>query len=251
MSSVQLNKMEKVLKELSALSETANTDLNGVPFATRSSMAIAVNEAKKRVEEISKEYKEMLASRSFTIFTEGAQADQATFARIAQEEGEVVVVSSQELYERLAINCDASLGATRQFGGTALNHLIRAVEEVATESGTGRLTTAPRLEDIEIAKTMADVVAVVRSIILKDTGTNLNKDYIEHLAFERAFKMELSVKVIPIVVTNNHDGSDFSLQERMFTGRGFVVSVPSSVDKEFVLNTFKRVISEVNKAKKQ
>ncbi len=251
MSAPQPNRMEKVLKELSTLNETAKTDLANVPYKNRAGIAIAIAEAQKRLGDISKEYKEMLATRSFTIFTEGALVDQAAFSRIAKEEGEVVVVSTQELYERLAITCDACLGATRQFGGTALNHLIRAIEEVAIESGTGRLTQVPRLRDVAIAKTMADVVAVVREVVLQDTGTDLNKDHIEHLAFKRAFEMGLSEKVIPIVVTNNRDGSDFGLQERMFTGRGFVVSVPSSVDKEFVLNTFKRVISEVSKTKKQ
>ncbi len=246
------NKMEKVLNELSALTEMANTDINGVKADRRSGIAIAVKEAQKRLVDISNEYREMLKNRSFTIFTEGTVNDQSTFAQIAQDEGDVVVVSAQELYERLALACDPCLGAARQFGGTALSHLIRAVEEVATESGTGRLTTVPRLQDIAITKTFADVVATCREIILQDKESNLNKDYIEYLAFKRAFSKGLSEKVIPIVVTDNRGDVDLDLQSRMFTGRGFVVKVPTNIDKEFVLGAFRRVISEVtNKTKKQ
>ncbi len=245
------NQMDKVLKELTGLKQTAGIDLQNIPLATRSSIAIAIQEAKKRLEGITTEYKEMLRSRSFTIFTEGAEADQAQFAKIAQEEGDVVVVSSREVYQRLARACNPTLGAQRQFGGTALNHLIRAVEEVAVESGNQRLTAVPRLLDIAVARTFEDVVEICRSVVLADKDTNLNKDYMEHLAFKRAFENEMSEKVIPIVVIDNRDSVDFGIQSHMFTGRGFVVKVPENVDKEFVLAAFKRVIVEVSKAKKQ
>ena len=242
-----VNRMEKVLGELVQLTETANTDLANIPYQNRSGVAMAITDAKLRLATIEVEYKEMLHDRAFTLFVFGPAEEQAKFAAIAAAEGGAVVVSAGALYERLAQAVEPTLGAHRQFGGTALGHLIREIEAAARDSGTDRLTQVPRLRDVAIVKTVDDVAAACKEIVLQDTGTTLNKDYIEHLAFKQAFEQERSGKTIPVVVLGS--GPSDGLED-LFSGRSIDVDV-LEVDKEFVLNTFKRVREEVARAKKQ
>ncbi len=235
-----INKMEAVVKELAVVNAAANVDLNTVPQKNRGGIAIAKVNATERLVGIRDEYKKMLAERAFSLFVVGAPEDQKTFARIAEAEGETVTVSAMHLYRRLAFDASPAIGDARQFGSTALGLLVRSIEDVARETGTQRLLQTPLLKDVAIVKTFDDTVNTVRELVLQSMGYEFNKEWIENEAFKSAFAQGRSEKVIPIVLTDSQDG-DLELQSKIFNGKGLLVRVPSTVNRDFVLAQFERI----------
>jgi len=241
--------LEKIVFEIEGLTEAANINLDTVPTQNKGGMGVAKVDAINRLKQLKSLYREAVRARTFNLILTGAPEDQLSFSKIAEEEAKLVVVSAQAMFHKMATEVDPALGSMRQFGTTALGLLIREVEVCARFTETWSLITPPRINEAIIANTFQDLVEAIRGIVNRDCGIGLVKDFIEHQAFLAAFDKKLTENVIPVVVLDGNK-EDAEMLKGLLNGKGFEVKVPAKVTKEFVLETFKKIKTELNKVKK-
>jgi hypothetical protein len=86
--------LEKLNDELAAVEKTAALNPEELPPQTRGAWTAAINDARDRVKSLRAEYRTVLLRNSVAIFLSGDQAKVAEFAKLAEEEGAIVVDAS-------------------------------------------------------------------------------------------------------------------------------------------------------------
>ena len=245
----QLNQITKDIEETTKL---AIMDLETAPAKTRAGLYIAKADSEKRLKELQEEYKTQLGPRVATIFVTGDRGGQEAFAKLSAAEGETLTVDAAAMYARMALDVEPTIGASRQFGGTQLNHLVRSLEEVGRTAGVS-LLPVPHLLEVLTAKTMYNTMLIIQDLIRTQVGDALNCRYIERQILDAALKSRYGEKVVPVVVLSALTASENAvLQPNVFGGIGITVklAVDTKIDQDLVRKVFEELREYLKTARK-
>lgn len=251
--------LAKILSDLDAVRRQASIDLGQVSVKFKSAQAIVKADAEARLPLIEAEYRDQVKTQVATIFVTGSQENQQAFATLAEAEGETLTVDADEIYKAMAFDVEPSIGAKRQFGGTQLNLLIRALEDAGRKAGVGFLPV-PRLLDVETVRTPADTVALIKNMIGSQVAGDLHVRFLETRILEEALAKKYGEKIVPVVITGADPAEVVGLQERVFAepptqrreglpGVGIVFDVGATVNKDSVLEAFTKLRERIAKQK--
>lgn len=238
--------LNRILEEISVAKVTAEVNLDNVAAKFRPARAIAKNDAETQLKILREEYKSKLGPRVATIILSGIRADQAAFTTIAEAEGETLTIDAEAMYKKMAIDVEPTIGAQRQFGGTQLNHLVRSLEDVGRFAGAGFLPV-PRLLDVEIARTPADTIALIKGLIRSQVGDSLNCRYIEACIVEDALACRYGEKIVPVVIAGASEEEASILKNGIFSGLGITFKVGATVDQKTVTQAFDALRERIKK----
>lgn len=238
--------LSSILADLDEARASAGVDLNTIPMKFKAARAIEKADAEARLPTLEAEYKQRLYDRVATIFVVGDPNDQVKFAELAEHEGDTLTLNVDEIYEKVAVDVEPSIGALRQFGGTQLNLMIRGLEDVARKAGVGFIPV-PRLLDVGTVKTPAETVAFIKDLIGTQVPAELRARYIEARIVEEALADKVGQKIVPVVIFGAGLEEAFDLQPQIFSakvdgeqidGTGIVFEVGATVDKDTVIKAF-------------
>lgn len=231
--------LSKLLSEIEAARTQANVDLNQFDPKFQAAQAIAKADAGKRLVTLTEQFNEEIKDRAAFMLLNGQSEIQAEFVKVAQEEGGVLTVSARQAYNMMADEVEQTIGAQRQFGGTQLGHLIRAIEAVG-KAANSRFLKVPHLEDVVYVKDHDAVTDTCRDIVLKQLGPELNRNFIQEETFRKALDTNYKEKVVPVVITDATPEETEFFMDNLFYGVGIRVDLrDAKVDKDLVLEQFK------------
>lgn len=246
-------RLDQIIENINATKEMASVDMASVPYNNQPSVAIAKMDAETRLKALKDEYRQSVADKVATIFLIGSDGAQQDFARLAEEEGETLTVTVDAAFRKMAADVEPSIGAGRQFGSTQANQLVRSLEEVGRAAGV-EFMPVPRLMDVVTVKTFEDTVREVRNLVVGQSSKTVGLKYLEYKIADLALEEGFEEKVVPVVITGSTDVRQaHEDMKTIYSGTGVVVTIPEGkkVDKEFVLEAFKRLGDKIAKKQQQ
>lgn len=242
-----MSDLETLGAEIQRVAKTAATNLEDIPWQTRSAWGISIEEAKARLGSLKKAYREAILKNGVAIFLEGNAEKAAEFAKLIRESGEGLVVDASALYERLAKGVNGTMGDTRQWGVHQSAKLNRDLQEVMHEIGLKDMP-APTRKDMPVLPKYEDVVAHVRGLIRDTCDDTLNALYIAEQALKGAIEIRYTGSVAPVAILNATDEERYGVAKSFAKGSATVtMKADDEIDKNYLVKTFKDVNKRIRK----
>jgi hypothetical protein len=229
--------LEDIVKDLAQNIQHANIDLEAANYKSRPSLTHLKNEAQGRVEKLKVEYAQRIRASSVGIFLYGDSDRLQAFTAIAEEEAGVLAVNAGELFERLAMRVEASLGASREFGPTQLQGLIEALSTLSKDMGI-RSMPKPKLQDLVAVADQQELIQHVRRLVESAVEGDLLRLYVDQKVNEVAVEAQFAGSVLPVAVLGT-SREDLAVLAPLFTHSVSVevgTSEDGAVDREYVLS---------------
>lgn len=240
-----MNTLESLMKEYKECQDVLDQNLEGLsPF--NQSMKMRQADCRDRVQIIEREYMAVLKERAFTIFLEGKPEDQIVWAKIATDEANVMCLSADSFYKKLAEHVEPTLGDRRTFGTSQLATLIRALGEIGRDVGARQVPT-PQIFETHHLKGEAAVVNYLREIVRASSGDSLNLLWIEKEILMEGLKIKYSRSVVPVIVLQATPEEVKELAPNLFSRVTFTVKIKEAPTKEVVLQR----LTEIRQTLKQ
>lgn len=233
--------LAKLLTSIKEAKKDSELDIDLYPMKVRPSLSIAKADGSRRLESLVKEYRQEVSQRAAVILTRGPADSQAAFA---VKSTNVIVASALTAYTKMAVEIEPTMGSQREFAGTQLGHLIRAVEAVGREAGSSFLKVPTIQEGVFFVRNFEDLVIGIRDLLLPQLGAGLNRDYLQVTICDKAMELGFKENVVPVIVTDASEQEVEFFSRYLFSGVGIVVDLPEDakkVDDEFVTNVFAKL----------
>ena len=230
--------LKDLAEKMRVTKRRAETDLEAVPYQTRSSMANMKRNAEGQLETLRKDFANAVRRASIAVFLAGDPARQEKFAEIAKKEvtGAMVVVHADAVYERLANRVQPSLGASRQFGVGQHQLLLGTLTDVEKELDI-RWMSRPAPGSDRAIQGHEDLVGYIRSLIRTSVGDELTKVYVDRQIVDSAVSVEFAGSTLLVIVVGS-DAAETAALSGLFTHANTIpvgTSEDGEVDTEFVL----------------
>jgi hypothetical protein len=238
--------IKSMMKELLQLQKRASVDLDMAPWQTKPSLTIMKREAQEALDKLKTEYLRRVRANSLGIFVTGDPTRVAEFVKIAGEEAGVLTIDAGEMYRRLALRVESSLGASREFGPTQLDILNDTLKLLGNEMGI-RSMMRPNLREVTVVKTQDAVLTYIRKLIQTVLGNDLIRLFLNQKIDQKAISAEFTGNTLPIAVTGI-DQSELASLGSLFTNSVSVevgTSEDGEVNQEYVLKkltSFKKLL---------
>ncbi len=244
-----MNDLTKLMLGIAEAEKQASINLDAVAPKNLPAMQMAKADALDRIEKLKADYKVFMTGATFTIFTSGTPEDQRTFALIAQQEADVLVVSANDLYMQLAKAVEPTLGDRRTFGTSQLAFLIRSMGDMCRDFKLRDLRT-PEIFDLAHPQTLDELATHIRNIIRISSGDALNKAFLENKIFNQAMEVRYNKSVVPVVVLDAVPGEADALGSTLFSQITFKVATTAEMcNKEAVLQKLTEIRQELKSRK--
>lgn len=232
--------LEKLTEELTETEKTAALDPEILPWQTRGAWAMAIGEAKTRLETLRAQYKALLMRNAVAIFVDGDSAKTAEFAKLVDEENGIVV-DANALYDRLTKEVELTLGDQRSWGIHQTHKLHLALQEVMHEL---KLTSLPMPSrgELPLVPTSADTLKHIRNVVNGATSGELNALYVLNDIAKRALEIRYIGVVAPVLIVGAQ-ADEQSVLARSF-GKGdakLTINSDDEVNKEYLVKALKRI----------
>ncbi len=239
--------LEEMGNELQKLMKTASTNLEDIPWQTRSAWGNEIQEAKAKLGPLKKAYKEALLRNGVAIFLEGDASKSAEFAKFISESGEGLAADAGTLYERLAKSVESTLSEARAWGVHQTAKLNRDLQEVMHEVGLTELPM-PSRSYMPVVATYGDTLANVRKILREAVGDDLNALYIGEQVFKGAVEICYTASVAPTAILNSVEEDRLGLAKGFGKGSAtLALRADDVIDEEFMRKAFKDINKRIRK----
>lgn len=229
--------LKQLVSELVAVRKRAATDLEAAPYQTRASLTNMVMEAREKLESLKVEYFKRVRTNTAALFLFGEPARVAAFAETAYEEGAFLTIQVDSLYQSIADKIEPSFGATREFGPTQLEGVIKELRDHCRNLGV-RDMKMPQLQSLQVIGERLALVAYIRQLVQAAVGNDLLRIYVDRKVNERAEEQLFSGKTLPVALVGL-DPDEVGALAPLFTNSMTIEAGTSSdgeVTKEYVLN---------------
>jgi hypothetical protein len=232
--------LEKLSAELDETEKDAAIIVDELPPNVRGGWATKVTEAKEALPRLKAQYRATLLRNAVAIFVNGDKAKVAAFAKLADEEGGIVVDAS-DLYTRLAKEVELTLGDQRSWGIHQVHKFHLALQEVMHDLGLNQLPMPSRGE-MPLVPTFDDTVAHIRHVLRDAVGDELNSLYIEEATAKRARAIRYIGVMAPVLIVGAQPDEQNVLAKSFSKGRAkVVVKAEDEINKEYLTETLKRI----------
>jgi predicted nucleic acid-binding protein len=232
--------LKELNKELAEVEKTAAMNIEEIPASVRGGWTTSIEKAKTDLKALRAAYKKVLLSNGVAIFLTGDSAKVTELAKLADEEGGIVV-DANALYERLAKEVEQTISDQRSWGIHQVHKFHLALQEVMHEVGLSELPM-PSRDTMPLVKTFQDVVDHIRSVLRAAVGDQLNAIYIEAQAAKRAFEIRYIGVMTPVLIAGAKDGEFHQLSKSFGKGTATVnVLASDEVNKEFLGKALKQI----------
>lgn len=228
--------LKSLVQELSETKKRAATDLEVVPYQTRSSLTNMVREAQDLLVQLREEYVRRVRANSICLFLFGEAERIKAFVTVAAEEAGVISVDAAPLYQRLAARVEGSLGANREFGPTQLQGLMEALRDTFADLGI-RDMKMPGLRDLSVVLDHTAVVSQVRRLVRSAVDDELLRIYVDRKVNDAAVDQLFAGSTLPVAILGLETSEVASLVSLFSNSVSVEVgtSEDGEVDKEYVL----------------
>lgn len=235
-----MKNLEKLNTELAEVEKTAQINPEELPPQTRGAWTTAIVEAKAKADGLRREYRTMLLRNAVAIFVNGDKAKLVEFAKLADEEG-AIVVDASALYTRLAKDVEPTVGDQRSWGIHQTHKLHLALQEVMHELGLTSMPMPSRGE-MPLVPTFDDTVAHIRTIVRGATGDDLNNLYIQAVVVRRALAIRYIGVMAPVLIVGALDDEQAALAKSFGKGEMKVVVVATDeINEDYMSKVIKRI----------
>lgn len=234
----------KTLEQLSAALDETEKDaaiiVDELPPQTRGGWATKVAEAKEALPRLKAQYKDMLLRNAVAIFVNGDQGKVTEFAKLADEEG-AIVVDATALYTRLAKEVELTLGDQRSWGIHQVHKFHLALQEVMHDLGLTSLPMPSRGE-MPLLPTFNDTVAHIRHVLRDAVGDELNSLYVQDAAAKRARSIRYIGLTAPVLIVGAQADEQNVLAKAFGKGKAELsVGAEDEINKEYLAKSLKRI----------
>lgn len=200
---------------------------------TRPGMEMRKNGAIQALPGLKMELFRMLEQHAGAVFLTGTKAGIESFVGLAmdQTEGNVVVVSAQEMYDGLGKMTNRGIRHDRRFSMDTMNAFVDGIMKLLNELNVDGIP-APNLTSYlnQVFETEADVANLVKKALQGlpaqsgiAVGDGLNAIYLQQRAAEEAIKEGVATDFLPVIVTDaTPEEATGGLGKTIFFGRNVV-----------------------------
>jgi hypothetical protein len=222
--------------KLVAQSEPGDTALNRVGRET------AINGAKADIVRLTKEVKKLTNEVSGGIFVDGPGT--SAFAAIAEDEGHAVTVDAGKLYETLAdaVETTLSQNSSREWRLDIVRSLMAQLSGLSERLGISYMAGLDTTKyNRTLLATRDDTLAMVRDVVRKAVGDDLNGLLLQTEVADAVIKSEYAQAVVPVIVINAHPDDVTGLGNYAFNKRFITTTTKEEVAKSDVITAFKHL----------
>ncbi len=229
---------KEILQEWNNCNRLAAKEGDPIPFATRSGMQVAINQAKDRKKVLQQEYKKHIFQDSVAIFIDGDKEAVNTFAGVTQHAfgNDVIVVDGNSLYTRVADSIRFVVDNGIEIGSSQLFAIFNAFKAACDEAYYLTDLEAPSPQSIKIILDFDELVEYTRRLIQDRNGILPNVAYVKHIIAMNAFIAEFEGSTLPVILYNVSDTEKQELR-KVFTANGtanLTLTQETKITPEFV-----------------
>lgn len=229
--------LKKLVQQLKVVQKRADTNLEEIPWQTRSAWAAAKADAQEAAAKLREQYFRRVRANTVGMFVFGDPERVARFCSLADDMAGVQQVNAGSIYQRLAQRIEGSLGQGREFGPTQLQGLIEGLKNINHEMGV-RVMQMPGLREIVAPQNTAELISYIRRLVQSAVGDDLLRMFVDQKINEAAVNTEFAGNLFPVAVTGAERGEVAALAG-LFTNNVSVevgTSEDGEVNEEYVLN---------------
>jgi hypothetical protein len=241
------NSFEVLLEQLAQDEATLGVAIEDVDPRSRPGHEILKRQAGERIALTKRRFSEEIKGHAFAVFLIGDADKQVKFADIAEDEGDTLTIDSQALYTRITTDLYPTMGNSKEFTSHQISFIMQTLAKVCTELN---VVGYPPLKNLvtTYATTFEGAAGLVKDLIRRSMGDELNKLYIEHLTTQKAIAERYTNSVVPVVLLNATQDEIPFIAPTLFNGTYLTISVDEQgSDKNAVIKTFntiKKVLKE-------
>jgi hypothetical protein len=246
-------KIEKMIAAYAREKKIADADLSGHDPRTLPSAHMRREEARGEVAKLMGEYTGYIRDAAICILVSGPRAHPATFAKIAAESCRAISVTPRDFYASLAKEIEPALGDRREFSGTHLGILVRALTERAKEMDLSNVA-APQIHEVAQVLDEDALVEHCRSIVRAADGDRICTKYIEGAVIQQALEIRYSASVVAVVLYGTDRAELEALGKQTFGGNCYPIELGTSdgaPEEAAVVEALKKVKEQVKSKRQQ
>jgi hypothetical protein len=234
--------MSKKLKELSErLAETekmANIELEGWDWRTRPGMESRKAQAQTELEDQRAFYGNEVINSAVGIAVTGEPATVAEFTKVATDEGEVLTVDVQEVYQRLTEIVWPGIGKDGRFMVDHATLLMANLKEEASRLKIReyRALNFDRIFQVTV-HTKEALFEEIRTLVEASLGHDLLQLYVRQAIVTKALERKMTQDVVPVILTN-YTPAELSAIKMFVLRNIFEIEAKEPVTPESVLKEF-------------
>lgn len=237
----------KTLTELSAelavTEAVANKDITTVDPRARSGWEGKKNQAKAELDDLNKQFRDVVVKSSAGIFVSGPETAAKELAQIAENEGNAVTVRADEIYRRVADPVNKMMGSNRVFNVSQASRIIQEVADIARDLQLAEITNPMSASPTSgiVLKDHEAVVVFVREAIRKTNGDVLNQAYLERQVADKV-SHGYGQNIVPVSVLGaTKEEIQGDLFRNIFRGNNFVINTGENADPNKVVKVFNKI----------
>jgi hypothetical protein len=248
----QFSLISSAMKEILELRDMVRDPPEGASYQQYPGAQIRRNQGLARIQTLTNDIAQMVVLDGAAIYPMGPMENQDKFSELAEDEGDALIVRSDEVYEEIAKAIEPHLGTNKTWRWRMTFPLHNVLIRLAQGCGMDSIQV-PNISQFFDTPSI-DLVSEVKSIVRKSNGDDLNIAYIHNKIFHEIMGLHYDANVIAVVVVGaTPEEVEGGLGQGLFGGKKVVVDVskiPDVNEITIVSKKLKPMYSRVTEVKK-
>jgi hypothetical protein len=193
--------LDEILKDYKQTEKFSKQSSESFPLPGRPGIEVRIAQAKVKLPKLRLEYLTRILRSSFGFFLEGDETKGAAFAKIALDNG-AVLVDADEIFIKLADAIQYSIGPNKEFSITQTGLMDHALRELVEKTGYDGTLNRTQITDMRVVNTREKLVNYIRELVARNNGSTPVTVCAQSDIVAQALAKEFNGKRLVVVVKN-------------------------------------------------